>query len=133
LASGLTNGEQQPHPDLDDRESKSNGKSEADNAGWDDPDISILDDRRGDLPEFPTEVFAPECREWLVQAAHGAGVTAAHVAVPLIGIASALIGTARRVQASRSWTQPCTLWRPLSALAAAGKLLVLIPSSAHWR
>jgi hypothetical protein len=44
-------------------------------------------------------VFAPECREWLVQAAHGAGVTAAHVAVPLIGIASALIGTARRVQA----------------------------------
>jgi Protein of unknown function (DUF3987)/Bifunctional DNA primase/polymerase, N-terminal len=121
LASGLTNGEQQPHPDLDDRESKSNGKSEADNAGWDDPDISILDDRRGDLPEFPTEVFAPECREWLVQAAHGAGVTAAHVAVPLIGIASALIGTARRVQASRSWTQPCTLWAAVVGFSGSGK------------
>jgi len=73
LESGLTNGEQQPHPDLDDRENKSNGKSEANNASWDDPDISILDDRRGDLPEFPTEVFAPDsangwCRLRTVQA-----------------------------------------------------------------
>ena len=38
---------------------------------WDDPDMSILDDRRGDLPNFPTDVFcttnprmAGTCRTW---------------------------------------------------------------------
>ena len=123
LKSGMDSGAQQPHPDLDEREQKSTGKTEAsgNNSNWDDPDISIMDDRRGDLPEFPTEVFAPECREWLVQAAHGAGVTAAHVAVPLIGIASSLVGTARRVQAARSWTQPCTLWAAIVGFSGSGK------------
>ena len=56
-----------------------------------------------------------------MQAAHGAGVTAAHVAVPLIGIASSLIGTARRVQAARSWTQPCTLWAAIVGFSGSGK------------
>ena len=123
LKSGLDSGIHKPHPDLEEREQKSNVKTEAsnDSSNWDDPDISILDDRRGDLPEFPTEVLAPECREWLVQAAHGAGVTAAHVAVPLIGIASSLIGTARRVQAARSWTQPCTLWAAIVGFSGSGK------------
>ena len=123
LKSGLDSGIQQPHPNLDEREQKSTGKTEAggDNSSWNDPDISIMDDRRGDLPEFPTEVFIAECREWLVQAAHGAGVTAAHVAVPLIGIVSSLIGTARRVQAARSWTQPCTLWAAIVGFSGSGK------------
>src|SRR6266496_3014960 len=49
---------------------------------WDDPDTSILDDRRGDLPSFPTDIFAPPIREWLERAAHGAGVFPDHVAVP---------------------------------------------------
>ena len=30
--------------------------------------------------------------------------------MPLIGIASSLIGTARRVRASQSWSEPMTLW-----------------------
>jgi hypothetical protein len=79
-------------------------------ASWADPDISLLDDRRGDLPGFPIDVFAPTWREWLRRAAHGAGVRPEHVAIPLLGIASSLIGTARRVRASRSWSEPMTLW-----------------------
>ena len=123
LNSGLCDGIKQPHPDLVERKIKSGDKTKVGdgNSCWDDPDISILDDRRGDLPEFPTEVFAPECREWVVQAAAGAGVTAAHVAVPLIGIASSLIGTARRVQAARSWTQPCTSWAAVVGFSGSGK------------
>src|SRR5215204_5525058 len=73
---------------------------------WSDPDWSILDDRRGELPEFPLDVLTDQCRDWVERAAHGAGATPAHVAVPMLSIASGLIGTARRVQASRSWTQP---------------------------
>ena len=91
------------------------------NSSWDDPDVSLLDDRRGTLPEFPVETLSPKCREWVVRAAHGAGVTVAHVAVPLIGIAASLIGTARRVQAARSWTQPCTLWAAVVGFSGSGK------------
>jgi hypothetical protein len=77
---------------------------------WDDPDWTLLDDRRGELPEFPIEVFTGPWREWLRRASHGAGVRPEHVAVPLLGVASSLIGTARRVRASRSWSEPMTLW-----------------------
>ena len=123
LNSGLGDGMKAPHPDLDERKVKSGDKAEAgdDNSCWDDPDISILDDRRGVLPEFPLETLSAKCREWVERAAHGAGVTAAHVAIPLFGIASGLIGTARRVQASRSWTQPCTLWAAVVGFSGSGK------------
>jgi hypothetical protein len=85
---------------------------------WSEPDWSILDDRRGTLPGFPVDIFAPPIREWLERAAHGAGVFPDHVAVPLIGVVASLIGTARRVRASRSWSEPITLWTAI--VAASG-------------
>lgn len=85
---------------------------------WDDPDWTLLDDRRGELPEFPVDAFTPAWQEWLLRASHGAGVRPEHVAVPLIGVASSLIGTARRVRASRSWSEPMTLWT--CVVAASG-------------
>jgi hypothetical protein len=64
---------------------------------WDDPDISLLDDRRGDLPAFPLEVLEPPSLQDLVKrAAHGAGCSIDHVAMPMIGVAGGLIGTSRR-------------------------------------
>ena len=77
---------------------------------WDHPDWSILDDRRGQLPDFPLDTLTPAWRHWTERAAHGAGVTPGHVAVPVIGATSSLVGTARRVRASRSWSEPMTLW-----------------------
>jgi Protein of unknown function (DUF3987) len=88
---------------------------------WDHPDWSILDDRRGALPDFPLDCLSPPVREWVKRAAHGAGVTVAHVAVPAIGIASGLIGMARRVQASRSWSQPATCWTAVVGASGSGK------------
>jgi hypothetical protein len=86
--------------------------------GWDDPDGTLLDDRRGELPGFPVDVLTPIWRELLMRTSHGAGVRPEHVAVPLLGVASSLIGTARRVRASRSWSEPMTLWACL--VAASG-------------
>jgi hypothetical protein len=89
---------------------------------WDDPDVSLLDDRRGDLPDFPLDAIAPEwLREWLPRAAHGAGTRIDHVAVPLIGIASGLIGTARRVKPSSGWSVPITCWCPVVGESGTGK------------
>jgi hypothetical protein len=88
---------------------------------WSDPDWSILDDRRGELPDFPIDTLSTECGEWTQRAAHGAGVTLDHVAVPLLGIVSSLIGTARRVMPSRSWSEPMTLWADIIGFSGDGK------------
>src|SRR5262249_16398543 len=53
---------------------------------WDAPDWSILDERRGELPDFPLECLSTPVRAWVERAARGAGVTLAHVAVPALGI-----------------------------------------------
>ena len=88
---------------------------------WPEPDWSILDDRRGSLPEFPENVLAPQVRDYVERAAAGAGVTFAHVAVPLLSIASGLVGTSRRVQASRSFIQPLSLWGAVVGFSGSGK------------
>jgi hypothetical protein len=88
---------------------------------WADPDWSIIEDRRGDLPEFPLNEIPKSCGDWVERAAHGVGVTPAHVAVPLLGIASSLIGTAVRVRPSRSWTQPMTMWTAIVGFSGTGK------------
>lgn len=88
---------------------------------WDDPDWSLLDDRRGTLPEFPENVLAPAVRDYVQRAADGAGVTFAHVAVPLLSIASGLVGASRRVQASRSFIQPLSFWCAVVGFSGTGK------------
>jgi hypothetical protein len=123
LAEALENAEVEPKP------KKQNGVNghyhkkheEAREHSWGDPDQSVLDDRRGNLPEFPLDVLASSCREWVDRAAYGAGVTTAHVAIPLLGVVSSLIGTARRVRASSAWSQPCTLWTAVVGFSGSGK------------
>jgi hypothetical protein len=89
---------------------------------WEDPDRSLLDDRRGELPEFPVETIRPDwLRDWIKKAAHGTGTTAAHVAVPMLGISSGLIGASRKVQASTSWSEPCTMWTAVIGFSGSGK------------
>ena len=41
--------------------------------------------------------------------------------MPLLGIASSLIGTARRVRACRSWSEPLTMWVALLGFSGTGK------------
>jgi hypothetical protein len=88
---------------------------------WDAPDWSILDDRRGELPDFPLECLGRPLLEWVERAAAGAGVTAAHVAVPALGIASSLIGMARRVKATSAWLEPMTCWVGMVGASGTGK------------
>jgi len=82
---------------------------------WSMPDESLLEDRRGTLPSFPCDVFTPGLSDWLSRASRGAGTLPDHVAIPMLGTASSLIGKARRVQASTSWIEPVTLWTAVVA------------------
>ncbi|WP_161850224.1 DUF3987 domain-containing protein [Bradyrhizobium sp. CCBAU 051011] len=143
IESGLRDGLDVPHDDLEDRDDGAAHASSGNGAGqqqqqheqprqerkqrqretgdWNDPDMSILDDRRGELPDLPIDVFPRSMHRWMREAASGAGVTVGHIALPLIGIASGLIGVARRVQATRSWQQPMTCWTCLVGLSGSGK------------
>ena len=146
IESGIEAGRKEPHPDLPDREplSGDDGTPHSDLSGsqgvkqrttdeqqargrkgetgtWQEPDWALLDDRRGELPDFPVEALPASLRGWLLRAARGAAVTPGHVAVPLLGIASSLIGTARRVRACRSWAEPLTMWVALLGFSGTGK------------
>ena len=144
IESGLRDGLGVPHEDLEDRDdgaghaNRGNGASQQqqqkqeqpkqerkqrqrETGDWNEPDLSILDDRRGELPDLPIEVFPQTMHRWLHKAARGAGVTVGHIALPLIGMGSGLIGVARRVQATRSWQQPVTCWTCLVGLSGSGK------------
>jgi hypothetical protein len=145
IESGIGAGKKEPHPDLADRKacdekrtplSDLSGLSAAEGASsdkqqakgrkvetgtWDEPDWTLLDDRRGELPDFPVEALPASLHGWLLRAARGAGVTPGHVAVPLIGIASSLIGTARRIRACRSWSEPLSMWVAIIGFSGTGK------------
>jgi hypothetical protein len=97
------------------------GGSPPEDDRWEDPDWSLLDDRRGELPDFPTGRLSIPWQQWVGKAARGAGVTPGHVMAPVLGAASSLIGGARRVMATRSWSEPCTLWTALVGLSGSGK------------
>src|SRR5262249_35925708 len=88
---------------------------------WDAPDWSMLDERRpADLPDFPRNELG-KAFATVNRAAKGASVTIDHVAVPMLGVASGLIGIARRVQASTSWLEPCTMWCAIVGYSGDGK------------
>jgi hypothetical protein len=151
IESGIDAGRKEPHPDLPDRDpscgdgaadsdlsdlsdlsavgapkQRTSGERQArggkaDTGTWAEPDWALLDDRRGELPDFRAEALPASLRGWLLRSARGAGVTPAHVAVPLLGISSSLIGTARRVRACRSWSEPLTMWVAVVGFSGTGK------------
>ena len=137
IRSGIDAGLKSPHADLEDRPRqpmavpmKEKVPPQASSSepirrpmlhSWDDPDISLLDDRRGALLEFPIDVFSLTLQAMLKRTAKGAGVTVAHVAVPFIGITSGLIGYSRRVKAANSWFEPATCCTALVGYSGTGK------------
>src|SRR5262245_15295069 len=121
LGSSLANDLERRFHDAQERVNGKRGQHTDSASAWDEPDWSILDDRRGELPKFAMDVLSGPCADWTARAAHGAGVTLDHVVVPLLGVSSSLIGTARRVEAARSWTQPMTLWTAIVGFSGSGK------------
>ena len=88
---------------------------------WARPNLELLEDRRGDLPELPVDSLGPATQLWLGRAARAAGVTPAHVFAPAISITSTLVGAARRVRASSSFSQPLCVWSAVIAPSGEGK------------
>jgi Protein of unknown function (DUF3987) len=80
-----------------------------------------LEETRGELPDFPNDVLSSEWTDFVSRASHGAGVTTAHVAVPLLSTASGLIGCSYRIKAASAWLEPCSFWAAIVGYSGTGK------------
>ena len=83
---------------------------------WSEPDFSMLDSERGDVPLVPLEVFSPLWRTWIEDTAQGAGAPVDYVALSLLAGVAGIGGCGVRVKATEKWTEPLILW-----MAAIGK------------
>jgi hypothetical protein len=77
---------------------------------WGQPDMSVLQLTRRAPPTLPLDVFGPEWARWITEAADAAAAPVDYVALPLLSLASALIGHARWAQATPGWREPPHLW-----------------------
>jgi hypothetical protein len=81
---------------------------------WSDPDVSLLDDRRPNLPAFPLgHIVHATLRDVLMREVDASSITLDQVVHPFLGVASTLIGNQRIVRAGPRFKQPCTLWTAL--------------------
>ena len=90
-------------------------------SAWDSPDLKILEDSRGSLPDFPDDILGPNWRDFVRRASQAAGVTSAHVAVPLLSIVSGLVGCSYRVQPASAWLEACAVWTAMVGYSGTGK------------
>jgi hypothetical protein len=100
---------------------------------WDQPDWSLLEDRRGDLPEFPLNVLDAGWQAWARETSHGSGTSVAHVVVPLLALSPPSLASrgAYRFRARGSSRSECgPLW-----LVRQGpeRHPASTPASGRWR
>jgi len=88
---------------------------------WDDPDMSLLGARRGDLPAFPVALLPRFWREWCQNTAAGRGVAVDYVALPLLAAVASLLGGKRCISPVPAWAEPCVLWTALVGEPSCGK------------
>lgn len=88
---------------------------------WCEPYRAILHRSSSPPPDLPLEVFGAAWAEWIVRAAQGANAPADYTAMPLIALASALLGNARWPVAWRGWTEPPILWLASVGNPSSGK------------
>jgi hypothetical protein len=74
------------------------------------PNMAILSRSAAPAPAMPVDVFGPFWRFWLIRTAEGSNAPVDYVAMPLLAVASALIGNARWAAAWPGWAEPPALW-----------------------
>ena len=78
---------------------------------WVEPDMSILRLNRRPPPLLPLEAtFGPDWASLILETAKAAACSLDFVAMPLLTVASALIGNARWAMATEGWAEPPHLW-----------------------
>jgi hypothetical protein len=96
-------------------------------APWPAPDKRLVDDDRPPAPLLEDDALPAGWGDWITAEASARGCPRDYVAAGLIAGASALIGNARHVAATETWTEPPHLWIALVGSPSTGKTPALRP------
>lgn len=88
---------------------------------WPEPDMSLLENQRGEIQRLPLEVFPPAWRAWIEDTAQGAGAPVDYVALALLASTAAIVGCGMQVRATATWHEPLILWVAVVGGPSTGK------------
>ena len=74
------------------------------------PDMSVLRLSRRAPPALPLDLLGPAWERWSDAAAVAAAAPPDYVVLPLLAVASVLVGNARWAQATPGWSEPPHIW-----------------------
>lgn len=94
---------------------------------WRDPDISVLDDRRGPVPVVPLALVPQPWRDWLGDTERATGAPADYVLQSVLAGVAAVCGAGVRVRVTPAWDEPLVLWQAVVGEPSTGKSAALAP------
>jgi hypothetical protein len=93
----------------------------ASSSQWPEMDPSLLEERRGMLPAFPTDLMPSPWCVWLTDTAASAGAPIDYVAQALFAAVSGLCGSGAAVQVTSTWQEPLVLWQLAVGRVSSGR------------
>ncbi|MFZ5781059.1 MAG: DUF3987 domain-containing protein [Pseudomonadota bacterium] len=94
---------------------------------WGDPDLSVLDERRGPVPAVPLALLPLPWRDWIAEAGQATGTPVDYVLQSVLAGVAAVCGAGVRVRVTPAWDEPLVLWLAAVGDAATGKSAALAP------
>jgi hypothetical protein len=90
-------------------------------ADWPDTDLSLLEEGRPSLPDFPLDSLPPWWRTWTSEAAHASGAPVDYIAQALLAAVAGVCGSGVVARLTDSWDEPLILWQVLVGGPSNGK------------
>ena len=94
---------------------------------WRDPDLSVLDDRRGPVPAVPLALLPQPWRDWIADTERATGAPADYVLQSVLAGVAAVCGAGVRVRVTPAWDEPLVLWQAVVGEPSTGKSAALAP------
>ncbi len=94
---------------------------------WRDPDLSVLDQRRGPVPAVPLNLLPQPWRDWISDSERATGAPADYLLQSVLAAVAAVCGAGVRVRVTPAWDEPLVLWLAAVGEASTGKSAALAP------
>jgi hypothetical protein len=94
---------------------------------WRDPDLSVLDTRRGPVPPAPLKLLPQPWRDWIAGTEKATGSPADYVVQSVLAGVAAVCGAGVRVRVTPAWDEPLVLWQAVVGEPSTGKSAALAP------
>ena len=94
---------------------------------WRDPDVSVLDDRRGTVPAVPLALLPQPWGDWIADTEKSTGAPADYVLQSVLAGIAAVCGAGVRVRVTPAWDEPLVLWQAVVGEPSTGKSAALAP------